>query len=626
MPPTPSRQFSCRRASCWNTPCHAVLGCGTSAVVADSRRRREPTDRQGRSVGCQGGVSASRWLARVLPLCVGVSRLPCHPTPRGTGRWTPWSGLLDFRPEERRVTLAAFLVLFGWLAAHTILETGRDALFLARLPAHELAWIYLAMAALAVLFTRTKASRLAGGRSLAVLLAVSAGGTLIFWAAPLSGPWGLRALYVWTGLAAALISVAFWLLLGEIYTITQARRLYAAIGLGSQLGAMAGAAVARGMAERPRPAPHAGRIGCALPPHRGRPRALPHRRGAGAPPGSARRRRPPSAGGPGGRAPPIPGSRRRPHPALDDRVHPRRLRLQERRRGGRRAGPARELLRVLPPGVERALHRHSALPLRLADAHAIREPCAGGVAPRRDAGGDGRRGRRRPGRSPAAQDRGRRAAPLAQPGGGRAAVRAGARGPPGRGQACDRRDRNARRAGPGVGLRPRRGRLGRRQQADRGRGHPHVPSLGRRRGGAEAALPRRVPCRGPGGRAPGGSRASASRPELARGPLRSAQQPGGRRGARRAGAPGRPGSRSAPARAPALPPVQTCRPAHPGPLDRKRARRLDPHRGPSAGERGSRHPGRCAARTDGHATGREPAAEGFPGCEPCSCAPRHSWA
>lgn len=31
-------------------------------------------------------------------------------------------GPVDVRPEERRVTLAAFLVLFGGLAAHTILE------------------------------------------------------------------------------------------------------------------------------------------------------------------------------------------------------------------------------------------------------------------------------------------------------------------------------------------------------------------------------------------------------------------------------------------------------------------------------------------------------------------------
>jgi len=52
----------------------------------------------------------------------------------------------DVRPEERLLTLAAFLVQFGVLAAHTILETGRDALFLARLPAAQLPWMYLAIA------------------------------------------------------------------------------------------------------------------------------------------------------------------------------------------------------------------------------------------------------------------------------------------------------------------------------------------------------------------------------------------------------------------------------------------------------------------------------------------------
>ena len=43
--------------------------------------------------------------------------------------------LLVVRPEERRGTVAAFLTIFGTLAAHTVLETARDALFLARLGA-----------------------------------------------------------------------------------------------------------------------------------------------------------------------------------------------------------------------------------------------------------------------------------------------------------------------------------------------------------------------------------------------------------------------------------------------------------------------------------------------------------
>jgi AAA family ATP:ADP antiporter len=200
------------------------------------RRRRPPVDRSPAPTSDAVGWHESCRQSGVI-----------HPSFHGAKRVGRRWRLLDIRPEERRVMVAAFLVLFGWLAAHTILETGRDALFLSRLPASQLPWMYLAMAVLAILFTRTRASSLAGGRALPALLAVCAGGTLLFWAAPLHGPWGLRALYVWTGLAATLISVAFWLLLGEIYTIAQARRLYASIGLGSQLGAMAGAAVARAM-------------------------------------------------------------------------------------------------------------------------------------------------------------------------------------------------------------------------------------------------------------------------------------------------------------------------------------------------------------------------------------------
>ena len=138
-------------------------------------------------------------------------------------------------------------MLFGGLAAHTMLETGRDALFLARLSAHQLPWMYLALAVVAVLFTRTRAGSLAQGQSLPALWAVCALGTFVFWVAAPTGTWPLRALYVWTGLVATLTPIAFWLLLGQIYTIAQARRLYAPIGLGSQLGAIAGALAARWM-------------------------------------------------------------------------------------------------------------------------------------------------------------------------------------------------------------------------------------------------------------------------------------------------------------------------------------------------------------------------------------------
>jgi len=96
--------------------------------------------------------------------------------------------------------------------------------------------------------------RLSGRHSLAVLLGVCSLVTLAFWTlGSWANPWALRALYVWTGLLSTLAGLQFWLILGELYTVTQAKRLYRAIGSGSLLGAVAGAGLARVIAERSSP-------------------------------------------------------------------------------------------------------------------------------------------------------------------------------------------------------------------------------------------------------------------------------------------------------------------------------------------------------------------------------------
>jgi ATP/ADP translocase len=154
----------------------------------------------------------------------------------------------DVRPEERPGVTGAFLTLFGILAGYTLLETGRDALFLARLPPSQLPWVYLAMAVIAVglsLGPGRGARGLTRTRRLSDLLVFCAVVTLLFWMLGPWGPWKLRALYIWTGLVGTLTGLQFWLVLGELYTITQAKRIYRVIGLGSVLGAVAGAGVAR---------------------------------------------------------------------------------------------------------------------------------------------------------------------------------------------------------------------------------------------------------------------------------------------------------------------------------------------------------------------------------------------
>ncbi len=156
--------------------------------------------------------------------------------------------LLGVRPEERRGTAAAFLTIFGTLAAHTLLETARDALFLARLPASRLAVVYLLIALVAVILTQVPWGRRRATGAFALSRLLGAGGlvTLGFWAAlPSTGVALLYALYVWTGLLGSLAVLQFWMVLGDLYTVTQAKRLYAVVWTGSLLGATTGALAAR---------------------------------------------------------------------------------------------------------------------------------------------------------------------------------------------------------------------------------------------------------------------------------------------------------------------------------------------------------------------------------------------
>src|SRR4029450_9801011 len=55
------------------------------------------------------------------------------------------------RPDERREIAAAFVAVALVMAAHALLETARDTLFLTNLPPSHPPWVYLAIARLALL-------------------------------------------------------------------------------------------------------------------------------------------------------------------------------------------------------------------------------------------------------------------------------------------------------------------------------------------------------------------------------------------------------------------------------------------------------------------------------------------
>ena len=158
------------------------------------------------------------------------------------------------RPGEHRLVLGATVTLFGILTGHALLETARDALFLGRLPADRLPWVYLLIALVSIGLMQVQAA-LPHGRSnrtvLGALILGSGAFTGALWT--LTGgdpaPWVFYAIYVWAGVLATMVVTRFWLVVEDVFTVTQAKRVFAIIGAGSVLGAIVGSALARALSE-----------------------------------------------------------------------------------------------------------------------------------------------------------------------------------------------------------------------------------------------------------------------------------------------------------------------------------------------------------------------------------------
>jgi hypothetical protein len=129
-----------------------------------------------------------------------------------------------------------------------MLETARDALFLDKLPAEYLPLAYIAIAMLALVVSRANQSALERFSRRKLLSASLFGGGLItvafYQLAAGQHPLALGALYVWTGLLATVVVVQFWLQLGDVLDVGQAKRLFSLIAAGGLVGATLGSATA----------------------------------------------------------------------------------------------------------------------------------------------------------------------------------------------------------------------------------------------------------------------------------------------------------------------------------------------------------------------------------------------
>jgi ATP/ADP translocase len=147
----------------------------------------------------------------------------------------------------RDKVLAASAVLFVILVAHGLLETARDALFLAQLGPHLLAAAYMVMAGAALLAVAVvhRRGRLHRPRDVLIaFLVVATTGTSALALTIALAPALVFVLYVWTGFVATLVVPSFWTAIDRSLRITEAKRVFGIIGAGGVLGAMLGSALA----------------------------------------------------------------------------------------------------------------------------------------------------------------------------------------------------------------------------------------------------------------------------------------------------------------------------------------------------------------------------------------------
>jgi AAA family ATP:ADP antiporter len=153
--------------------------------------------------------------------------------------------------HPQRVSRTAALALFSIVLAHTLVETARDALFLASLPPTRLPWVYALIAVLALGGRRAARRVLPGFHGMALLRALLLASGIItvgFWLLTAwQATWILMALYVWPAMFAGVVIIEFWRLLADAFTTSEAKTVFSRVGGGAAAGGLAGGIIALGM-------------------------------------------------------------------------------------------------------------------------------------------------------------------------------------------------------------------------------------------------------------------------------------------------------------------------------------------------------------------------------------------
>ncbi|MEW5975094.1 MAG: Npt1/Npt2 family nucleotide transporter [Acidobacteriota bacterium] len=152
--------------------------------------------------------------------------------------------LFDIREGEYLRTLLMFSYLLLIIGCYITTKSVRDALFLKKLGAEQLPFVYI-LIAVVVGVVSSIYSRAALGTPVVRLIRftslISVAGFVGFrWLLEYDWPWMFYVLYIWVSVFGAVTASQFWLLANFVFNPREAKRLFAFIGAGGVLGGILG--------------------------------------------------------------------------------------------------------------------------------------------------------------------------------------------------------------------------------------------------------------------------------------------------------------------------------------------------------------------------------------------------
>ncbi len=155
--------------------------------------------------------------------------------------------LLDVRRDERMPVLLSGAFFFCILTALMVLRPARDALGLAH-GIETVRWLFIGTALVTLAanpvfgWLVSRLRRLAFVTTTYVFFAASLGGfyVLLVFAPAAVGVASGQVFYVWYSVANLFVTMLFWALMADCFSLEQARRLFALIAVGGTLGAIFG--------------------------------------------------------------------------------------------------------------------------------------------------------------------------------------------------------------------------------------------------------------------------------------------------------------------------------------------------------------------------------------------------